>query len=72
MRGGPLLEAVGVALTLGATPLLRELRELAHRALITLPPEVEERLARPEDSPTGPRRGHREPGPGRGDGRVSG
>ena len=45
----PLLEAVGVALTLGATPLLRELRELAHRALITLPPEVEERLARPED-----------------------
>jgi DNA-binding CsgD family transcriptional regulator len=46
----PLLEAVGVALTLGATPLLRELRELAHRALITLPPEVEERLVRPEDA----------------------
>ena len=31
-------------------PLLRELRELAGRALITLPAEVEERLPRPEDA----------------------
>jgi DNA-binding CsgD family transcriptional regulator len=45
----PLLEAVGIALTLGAMPLLRELRELAGRALITLPPEVDERLAGPDD-----------------------
>jgi DNA-binding CsgD family transcriptional regulator len=41
---------VAIALSLGATPLLRELRELGRRALITLPPEVEERLAGPEDS----------------------
>jgi DNA-binding CsgD family transcriptional regulator/tetratricopeptide (TPR) repeat protein len=47
---GPLLEAVGIALSLGAMPLLRELRELAHRALITLPSEVEERLAGPDDA----------------------
>ena len=45
----PLLEAVGIALTLGASPLLRELRELAGRALIALPAEVDERLAGPED-----------------------
>ena len=45
----PLLDAVGIALTLGAVPLLRELRELAGRALITLPPAVEERLAGPDD-----------------------
>jgi DNA-binding CsgD family transcriptional regulator/tetratricopeptide (TPR) repeat protein len=45
----PLLEAVGIALTLGALPLLRELRELAGRALISLPAEVDERLAGPED-----------------------
>jgi DNA-binding CsgD family transcriptional regulator/tetratricopeptide (TPR) repeat protein len=37
----PLLEAVELALELGAMPLLRELRELASRALITLPPEVD-------------------------------
>ncbi|MEA2578208.1 MAG: hypothetical protein QOD78_1796, partial [Chloroflexota bacterium] len=37
----PLLEAVELALGLGAMPLLRELRELAARALITLPPEVD-------------------------------
>ena len=47
----PLLEAVGIALTLGALPLLRDLRELAGRALITLPPEVDERLAGPDDRP---------------------
>ncbi|HYH92594.1 MAG TPA: LuxR C-terminal-related transcriptional regulator [Candidatus Saccharimonadales bacterium] len=46
----PLLEAATIALRLGALPLLRELRELAGRALITLPPEVEERLSRPEET----------------------
>ena len=44
-----LLEAVRIALDLGAIPLLRELDELGRRALITLPPEVAERLARPEE-----------------------
>ena len=38
---GPLLEAVKLALGLHARPLLRELRELAGRARITLPPEVD-------------------------------
>src|SRR6478735_5725329 len=38
---GPLLEAVELGLRLGAKPLLRELRELAGRARITLPPEVD-------------------------------
>ena len=37
----PLPEAVSIALQLHARPLLRELRELAGRALISLPPEVE-------------------------------
>ena len=37
----PLLEAVRLALSLGATPLVRELRQLAGRALIALPPEVD-------------------------------
>jgi DNA-binding CsgD family transcriptional regulator len=37
----PLLEAVERALSLGAKPLLRELRELAGRARIALPPEVD-------------------------------
>lgn len=46
----PLLEAVRIALDLGAMPLLRELHELAGRALITLPPEVAKRLAGPEDA----------------------
>ncbi len=45
----PLIEAVEIALALGALPLLRELRELAGRALIALPPEVEERLLGPDD-----------------------
>jgi DNA-binding CsgD family transcriptional regulator/tetratricopeptide (TPR) repeat protein len=45
----PLIEAVGIALTLGAMPLLRELRELAGRALISLPADVDQRLAGPED-----------------------
>ena len=34
---GPVLEAVRIARELGARPLLRELRELAGRALITIP-----------------------------------
>lgn len=46
---GPLLDAVDRALALGAQPLLRELRELARRALITLPPAVDERLSGPDD-----------------------
>ena len=37
----PLLRAVELGLSLGAKPLLRELRELAGRARITLPPEVD-------------------------------
>jgi DNA-binding CsgD family transcriptional regulator len=40
----PLLEAVVLGLSLGAKPLLRELRELAGRARITLPPEVDAML----------------------------
>jgi len=35
---GPLLEAVRIARDLGAAPLVRQLEELAGRALITLPP----------------------------------
>ncbi|MFP5341726.1 MAG: helix-turn-helix transcriptional regulator [Candidatus Limnocylindria bacterium] len=45
----PLLEAVEIALTLDARPLLRALRDLAGRALIALPPEVDERLRAPDD-----------------------
>jgi DNA-binding CsgD family transcriptional regulator/tetratricopeptide (TPR) repeat protein len=37
----PLLEAVELGLRLGAKPLLRELRELAGRARIVVPPEVD-------------------------------
>jgi DNA-binding CsgD family transcriptional regulator len=37
----PLLDAVELGLRLGARPLLRELRELAGRARIVLPPEVD-------------------------------
>ncbi len=37
---GPLLEAVRIATELGARPLIRELSELAHRALIALPDEA--------------------------------
>jgi DNA-binding CsgD family transcriptional regulator len=40
----PLLEAAEIALSLGALPLLRELHELAGRALIQLPPEVAARV----------------------------
>ncbi len=42
----PLLEAVELGLRLGAKPLLRELRELAGRARIVLPPEVDDLLDR--------------------------
>ena len=41
----PLLEAVSIALDLGARPLLRALRELAQRALIPIPAAVDEILA---------------------------
>jgi DNA-binding CsgD family transcriptional regulator/tetratricopeptide (TPR) repeat protein len=47
----PLLEAAEIALRLGAVPLLRELRELAGRALIPLPAVVEARLVGPDDRP---------------------
>ncbi len=43
----PLLAAVAIAIRLGARPLLRALRELGRRALIDLPAEVDEVLARP-------------------------
>jgi DNA-binding CsgD family transcriptional regulator/tetratricopeptide (TPR) repeat protein len=46
---GPLLESVEIGLRLGALPLLRELRELARRALISLPPAVDARLSGPDD-----------------------
>jgi DNA-binding CsgD family transcriptional regulator/tetratricopeptide (TPR) repeat protein len=47
----PLREAIDTALMLGALPLLRELRELAGRALIPVPPEVDTALAGPDDRP---------------------
>jgi DNA-binding CsgD family transcriptional regulator len=40
---------------LGARPLLRRLRELAGRAMIALPPEVDAMLDRPAAAPMGPR-----------------
>jgi DNA-binding CsgD family transcriptional regulator/tetratricopeptide (TPR) repeat protein len=43
----PLGEAVELAISLRARPLLRRLRDLATRALITLPPEVDALLAQP-------------------------
>jgi DNA-binding CsgD family transcriptional regulator/tetratricopeptide (TPR) repeat protein len=43
----PLLQAAEAAVALSAKPLLRELRELAGRARITLPPEVDALLAEP-------------------------
>lgn len=48
---GPLQEAAEIAIGLSARPLLRELRELAGRALIQLPTGVEAVLA--EDGATG-------------------
>ena len=43
----PLAAAIELALGLGAKPLLRELRELAGRARIALPPDVDQMLAGP-------------------------
>jgi DNA-binding CsgD family transcriptional regulator len=51
----PLLEAVTLAMGLGARPLLRRLRELAGRALIPLPPAVDVLLAKPAATAPGPR-----------------
>ncbi len=45
----PLLEAAEIALSLQAVPLLRELDELASRALISLPPEVAAKLSGSQD-----------------------
>jgi DNA-binding CsgD family transcriptional regulator/tetratricopeptide (TPR) repeat protein len=50
----PLLAAVGLAMGLRARPLLRRLQELAGRAMIVLPPEVEALLAEPAPTSTGP------------------
>ncbi len=47
----PLLEAVKLASALGAMPLLRELRELAGRALITLPPGLAATTGAADDAP---------------------
>jgi DNA-binding CsgD family transcriptional regulator len=43
----PLLEAARLGLELEARPLLREVRDLAGRALIALPPEVDAALGEP-------------------------
>ncbi len=51
----PLASAVELALRLHARPLLRELRQLAGRAMIQLPPEVDAVLAEPAPVPPGPR-----------------
>jgi DNA-binding CsgD family transcriptional regulator/tetratricopeptide (TPR) repeat protein len=51
----PLASAVELGLRLRARPLLRELRQLAGRALIQLPPEVDAMLAEPAPAPVGPR-----------------
>lgn len=51
----PLLAAVAIGLRLSARPLLRRLRELAGRALIALPPEVDALLAEAPASSASPR-----------------
>jgi DNA-binding CsgD family transcriptional regulator len=51
----PLLAAVALALDLHARPLLRRLQELAGRALIPLPPEVDAVLEEPVAVPAGGR-----------------
>jgi DNA-binding CsgD family transcriptional regulator/tetratricopeptide (TPR) repeat protein len=58
----PLLAAVSLALGLHARPLLRRLRELAGRALISLPSEVETMLEAPAPPPSVPR-AQVQPGP---------
>ena len=55
----PLLEAVELGLQLGAKPLLRELRELAGRARIVLPPEVDALLDARPAAAAGPGHGRR-------------
>jgi DNA-binding CsgD family transcriptional regulator len=50
----PLLAAVRLAMGLRARPLLRRLRELAGRTLISLPPEVDALLDAPAPHPAGP------------------
>jgi DNA-binding CsgD family transcriptional regulator len=74
----PLTQAATIALELDALPLLRELHELAGRALITLPPAVAERIGGPDRAeaplvgvvPVGPgpdaggENGHRDDGDG--------
>ncbi|HET7473831.1 MAG TPA: LuxR C-terminal-related transcriptional regulator [Candidatus Limnocylindrales bacterium] len=53
-RARPALEeAARIGLQLGARPLLRELRELAGRAMIRLPAEVDALFERPEAIPGG-------------------
>jgi DNA-binding CsgD family transcriptional regulator/tetratricopeptide (TPR) repeat protein len=51
----PLLQAVDLAMDLHARPLLRRLRELAQRSLITLPPAVDQVLGQPAPAPIDPR-----------------
>ena len=51
----PLGSAVELAMRLHARPLLRELRQLAGRAMIQLSPEVDAVLAEPAPAPVGPR-----------------
>ncbi len=51
----PLLAAVALALDLRARPLLRRLRELATRAMIPLPLDVDVVLGEPAAAPAGPR-----------------
>jgi DNA-binding CsgD family transcriptional regulator/tetratricopeptide (TPR) repeat protein len=51
----PLLRAVELAMGLHARPLLRALRDLGGRALITLPPEVDALLEEPAPAPVQPR-----------------
>lgn len=48
----PLIEAVRLAMGLRARPLLRRLRDLAGRAMIPLPPEVDALLAEPAAPPS--------------------
>ena len=53
-RAKPALEeAARIALSLSARPLLREVRELAGRAMIPLPPEVDDLLGQADVSGTG-------------------
>ncbi len=59
----PLLEAARAAVSLEARPLLRELRDLAGRALIGLPDEVDATLGDPQPVPSGNgTNGHAPPG----------